>query len=140
MNGLQEQATCSGMSLNRHETARRGLGCRIRVIYADLSEFVGTTAEWDQVRDGILIALIENRPGYWVSLYGDDRYCVYGDRLYSYTGHDYSCAGHDPCDIAADSAMVPPLRLNRNERSGKLVANDVWQRAKAKMHELPDGL
>ena len=96
---------------------------RLRVIYADLSEFVGTTEEWEQVRDGILIIQVEEQPGHWVSLYGHDWYYVSGGRAYCYTGP------HAP-----DELHVGP---SQHERSGRLVTADVWQRAKAKMHQWP---
>jgi hypothetical protein len=116
------------------ETAWAGPVRRLRVIYADLSEFHGTTADWDEVRDGILIVQIEERAGYWATLHGHDWYCVC-------SCGDHACGDTDrlACNIASDSSRMSPERLPRHGRTGKLVPNDVWQRAKTRMHQLPNG-
>jgi hypothetical protein len=106
---------------------------RLRVIYADLSEFVGTTAEWDRVHDGILIIQIEQRPGEWVTVHGHDWYYVLDDHAAGY-------ADDANWDLTTGSSTMIPLRPNGHERAGKLVDREVWQRAKALMRELPDAL
>jgi hypothetical protein len=99
----------------------------LRVIYADLSEFLGTTAEWDQVSDDILIVQIEERQGHWATLLGYDRYYVFRNKAFGQTTRV-------ACDIATESSRVIPRCLNRRERSGKLVPSEVWLRAKAMMY------
>jgi len=112
------------VSLNQQEMAAAAPVRRLRVIYADLSEFIGTTAEWEQVCDGILIVQIEERPGQWATLLGYDRYSVFRNNAFGYTNRV-------ACDIGTESSRVIARHLNRRERSGRLVANEVWQRAKA---------
>jgi hypothetical protein len=106
------------------------MASRLRVIYADLTEFIGTTAEWGQVRDGILIVQIEQQPGDWVALQGEDWYFVLGDQAVAFSHRDSS-------DLETSSDTVIRRRKSQHERAGKLVGHEVWQRAKAMMREPP---
>lgn len=104
---------------------------RVRVIYGDLSVWVGTADQWAAVRDGILYVQIERLPGHWVSLFGHDQYYIDGDRAGGYTDRvEWDLVGN--VLTRSDLRLEPVLA-----RAGQLVDDDVWQQAKALAREIP---